>query len=165
MVTMQSNLDRLLGNDWAGTLLQKLLRQKWLCSELMARCERQSEVIHADQSDELLKILDERQVLVDELTKLSGELALFREHWPELQIELTTAQQREIKELADSIQKMVQNVVEKDQIDEIAIQSEQNRVRAKIDNVQIGKISNAAYGQPVHRGYERRTNRFMDEQG
>lgn len=154
-----------LGSNWKNRLFELLDRQQAVCLRLSDRCRKQACILTADRVGDLLAVLSERQELIDELSELGLAMEPYRETWPELLPYLNDDEQNQVRQLVESVQQMVNEVMTRDTQHQRTLRREQSRIRKEMDSVNVGRQSNRAYGRPIHRGIEPITNRFADEQG
>ncbi len=129
------------------------------------RCQQQGEYLTAERSGALLAVLQERQGMIEELNELSMALEPYRAAWPEIWSVLDGTERGEVQEMVRAIQRVVEDVIERDAEDRDLLQREKSRLQDELGSMNTVRDSQRAYGQPVHRGIEPITNRFTDRQG
>ncbi len=154
-----------LGADWRARLFSMLDRQQAVSVALMDRCKQQADYLTAEQAGALLRVLEERQGLIEELNELSVGLEPFRSVWPEIWTVLDGAERDEVQEVVRGVQRVVDDVMERDADDQNSLVAEKSRVQEELGSMNRARDSQRAYGQPVHRGIEPIRNRFTDRQG
>ena len=89
--------DVLARPDWPAFLRRVLSDQRDLCRSLEAMCERQSVLVRGGDTDGLMRVLSQRQALVDRLAELGDEVAPFRAQWETCMASVNASDRAEIE--------------------------------------------------------------------
>jgi len=154
-----------LGATWRADLIDLLERQETVCRELLQRCESQTDLISERRNEELLGLLNERQLLIDELGELAHSLEPFRQSWSQIWQALDENERQLVQERVGAVERIIGRVMTQDSEDQKRIENERDRVRSELDTVATGRTTTRAYGRDANRGVSRVTNRFTDERG
>lgn len=135
-------------NARCAARLERLVeRQHTLFVSLDALGEAQREHIDRDDADGLLRILGERQRLVDELTGIGEESAPLHSRWEELSHALSRERREALRRRIEDLRAIAARVHERDERD----RAELERRRASLADQIIGVVRNkgaiAAYAR------------------
>lgn len=145
----------------ASSLLGTLQEQRNLYQRLKALSERQSSLIAAGQTRQLLQVLSERQTLVESLDTINQRLGPSRNRWAGVARELPEDQRQKLRNLVDEVQSLLQGIIEQDELDRRQLQASQADIGRQLRQVvRTGSAVNAYRSAPVHS-----SARFTDRQG
>ncbi len=150
----------------AGRLRRLLEEQRELCRHLDALGERQESCIAEDDTDALLRVLAERQTLVDRVSAVSGELEPLRKRKDEILAGVSESQRQEVKLVVGELTELAERITRRDDAQRAMLEAKRTRLAEQIAGVNRGRGAVAAYG---HR-YPTATPpapapRFEDRQG
>ena len=111
----------------AQVLLGLVDQQRRLYRALRSLADRQAELVTAGSADGLLKVLADRQRLVDEITKTSSALQPFRQRWDAVCKLLDEQQRSEVAADIAEIDQLQEAIAQRDQRD-----SETLRLRCQV---------------------------------
>lgn len=144
-----------------GRLRGLLDEQEALFVRLEALSKEQSRLVREEATDELLRVLGERQGVVAALERASRELEPFRDRW-ELVLAGARIEQRD--RLAAQVEKLsalAASVAARDDADRRTIEERRDRLAGELAGVGNVRGAMAAYGAP--RG--RPAAKFQDREG
>lgn len=146
---------------WAPRLQRLLDEQRSLATELETLARRQREHIAAGDTDRLLAVLGERQVVIDRLSRVVADFQPFRDHWEELMAALPPARRDAFAAATRDVAGAVERVGERDEEDRRELERRRAGVAAELSSVTRGRSAVAAYGRaPGAPG-----PRFQDREG
>ncbi len=128
-------------------LIELLTRQRALYGQLRDLTKRQTEMIDNTNPQMLLKILADRQRLIDKLTLISRELAPIRAQWNQISENLSDSQRDDVQRLIDETQDLLGEIMSRDREDVEKLGKSRNEVTREIRSVQVGRHVNNAYAR------------------
>jgi len=131
--------------DWAPLLIQALAAQCELCTALQALAERQSVLIRSGDGDALLRVLAERQGLVDQISELNDHVAPYRRQWETCMAAVSPEQRAALDTLVSTLTLAVDAIARQDDADRAALESQRSAISAELTGVVRGKGAVAAY--------------------
>lgn len=152
-------------DNWRADLFRVLDRQREICACLSTLAQKQTKLLGAAHSHDLLSVLAERQTFIDELHDLGRKLDPYRNAWADLPTALGEVEYRRLVKLTDGVLHAVGEIRKVDLRDQEKLRRERDRIRSKIDTVDTGRSSNRAYSRAIQPAGLPRTNRFMDHRG
>lgn len=139
-----------------GDVVDLLRQQRTLYEELGELSARQRTLIAGDQPEELLKILSERQTLVNALARLNMQLGPFRQHWDEVCDALVPRQRELAGKLVAEINELLSTILRRDSEDGALLSARKQLVADAMRENVGGRAANSAYarqaGRPASRG-------------
>jgi hypothetical protein len=126
-------------------LLELLNHQKVLYRRLRLLAERQKALVVQDDAQPLLALLSERQKLVDGLVSLSGQLARYRESWPDFYSKLDAATRGRVSELLEEANSALGMILQSDRRDTAALAARRHQVADRMNAVEAGYRASSAY--------------------
>jgi hypothetical protein len=148
--------------DWAAELIALLDQQRRIYHQLGDLSRQQSQLVSAGDAEPLLSLLGQRQQLIDQLTQLNGRIDPYKRDWPALWAQLDRGDQFRIQQLIDQVQKLLDDIVQQDEKDRVALSAQRQHVADELQQVRHGTAVNRAYGRPTT-GLD--NNRYTDFQG
>lgn len=148
--------------DWAAELISLLDQQRRIYHQLGDLSRQQSQLVSAGDAEPLLSLLGQRQQLIDQLTQLNGRIDPYKRDWPALWAQLDRGDQFRIQQLIDQVQKLLDDIVQQDEKDRVALSAQRQHVSDELQQVHRGTAVNRAYGRPAA-GPD--NNRYTDYQG
>jgi len=133
-------------SGWLPRLSALLDEQCGLCEGLEALSVRQSETIAAGETDALLRILGERQVLIDRVSVVNVMLEPFRARKQEVLARLSVEDRKRLTERVGRISTLVEGVQARDENDRRLLETQRAGVADQIGSVARGRGAIAAYG-------------------
>ncbi|MBC7834738.1 MAG: hypothetical protein H7Y88_06515 [Phycisphaerales bacterium] len=130
---------------WGPRLSRMLARQCELFCELDGLGEPQRELIGAGDTDGLLRLLAQRQALVDEVTRLSNEIEPFRRQWDELMSRLPDGPRAELEHCVLELRGLVDRVCKRDDADRATLEDRRSAITTELSGVSRGRGAVAAY--------------------
>jgi flagellar biosynthesis/type III secretory pathway chaperone len=132
---------------WSPRLTRILDRQCELCHDLDALSGTQSELIVAGDTDGLLRLLAQRQALVDQLMKLSEESEPFRRKWETFMSRLPRAERERLDGRVAELKQLVERIGRRDDADCVALEHQRAAVSEQIGDLGRGRGAVAAYAR------------------
>ena len=127
-------------------LIELLTHQRSLYRKLKVLAERQQALVSHDDTEALLKLLAERQKLVDGLVKLNEQIAPYRQQWSTFFGSLSTERRDEISDLLEEVNTSLGSILKNDARDTAVMNVRRERVSSDIGHVDGGRRATAAYG-------------------
>lgn len=144
----------------AARLVRLVERQHGLFVTLEGLSGRQKAAIDAGDSDELLRVLGERQAIVDQITATGEEIAPFHERWDEMLRALNAEDRSTLSKRVAELQDLSQRVAQHDERDRLALETRRAALVDDIAGVVKSRGAIAAYGGKSPGG-----PRFHDREG
>lgn len=140
-------------------VLPALERQAALYDQLAAFGPKQDELIAGGEGDGLLRLMGERQAVVDELVAVHQGLEDVRQDWEGFLAGLTEGDRAELGERLDRVKELARRVHEQDSQTRQHLDGARDRVRTNMQGVGRGKGAVRAYGGlaarvPIHQDRE-----------
>ncbi len=147
---------------WAHTLIELLEEQRSIYQQLAQLSDEQSNLVAAGDAEALLSLLSHRQALIDRLVDVNGRVEPFKQQWPSLWSELDEDSRQHIRERIDDVKALLDQIVDQDERDRVALASHRNSVSRQLEHLNRGAAVNRAYGPSPAAPAE---SRFTDQQG
>ncbi len=148
--------------DWPIRLLDIINHQRDLYQQLFALGSQQSDFVEVGDAEQLLKVLGQRQHLIDQLQEIGTTLKPFRDAWPATWSRLTPDVKDRITRILDDIQKLIEQIMSKDEEDRVALTQHRSDMADQLQQVGQGTALNRAYQQT---GSNVINNRYADRHG
>jgi hypothetical protein len=123
-----------------------LLCQEELFGRLDALSRRQATLIQADDTDHLLHLLGERQVIIDQIAQTNATLEPFRVRWDAFLQELPQINRDRVKTRLEAVATLAGAIAQRDEIDRRELQSRRDAMANELTKVASGRGAVAAYG-------------------
>ncbi len=139
-----------LGNVhiWLGRLTRLMDDQQQLLQRLDAIGEKQSALIEAVDTQGLLTLLGERQVLIEKVLEIQEELDPFRQRWDELNQSLKADQQEAVAKQIDDLGELMKRVCQRDEHDSMLLSKQRDHLADQLTGVSRGRSALSAYHNP-----------------
>ncbi len=142
-----------------------LERQRWICRAIQNHSATQSAMITNRQTDDLLRVLSQRQELINELMQLGEQLEPYRATWEELLASLDASEKSRIESLTVDVDSLIQTIMKQDMENQEQMITAKDTIKGKITSLNRGKQSNRAYRETVKSPNVLPSNRYMDQHG
>lgn len=152
------------GSESARALLRDrvmpaLERQAALYDQLAAFGPRQDALISQGEGDQLLRLMGERQAVVDELVEVHQSLEGVRQDWDGFVAGLAEDERASLGERLDRVKALAARVHEQDSQTRRQLDGARDQVRSSMQGVGRGKGAVRAYGgtatrMPIHQDRE-----------
>lgn len=123
-----------------------LEQQQGLFTRLDDLSRRQAGLIESDQTDRLLELLAERQVLVDQIATVNASLEPWRARWSTFINELDAGIRERVRLRVEAVSALAQCVAERDEHDRRLLEGRKEAVSVELGHVSRGRGAIAAYG-------------------
>ncbi len=151
---------------WAPRLARILDRQREVYERLELLSLSQAQLIHEDQTDDLLTVLGQRQSLIEQLTALNDELTPFTERWSELSVRLSERHRDDLRRRFDDVGRLVDSITRRDEADRRALEARRSSVGSELQSLTRTKGAVAAYARAQSPGVRESPDpRFQDRRG
>ena len=132
----------------AARLTPLLDRQLELFRRLDALSQLQSGLIAADDTDRLLGVLAERQVVVDQIGDANDQLEPIRARWEVVLASLGAPERRDITAQIEALARLAASISDRDESDRLQLEQRRDAVAGELKGVSRGRAALGAYGQP-----------------
>ncbi|HYE03029.1 MAG TPA: hypothetical protein VD963_07315 [Phycisphaerales bacterium] len=130
---------------WGPRLERLLAEQRQAAGELRELARRQRGLIDQNQTDGLLALLAERQVVVDRLADLSRQAEPFGRGWAAYASQLPSERRARVERLAEEVAELIGLVAKSDQTDRVLLEERRSGLAAELSAVGRGRGALAAY--------------------
>lgn len=157
--------ERLLAQEpgaWLPRLTRLLDEQATLCAGLEALSVRQSATLDGADTDALLRILAQRQTILDRVTVINRALAPFRARKEELLARLGPPDRERVARTVGAIAAHVDSVRVRDDQDRRTLERMRTAVADELASLSRARGAAAAYAPPAHASP---APRFQDRRG
>jgi len=103
-----------LQHDWADGLVELLDNQRRIYLRLRELSIEQAEFVASGEADALLKVLSDRQQLIDQLTQINGRIEPFKQDWPSMWRKLDDDTRSRVETLIGQVQGLLELIVAQD---------------------------------------------------
>ena len=141
--------------DIRTRVIDLLTQQRLLYRQLRELAQQQTSLIDGSDPEMLLKVLAGRQRLIDKLTAIDRELVPIRADWQKIAARLSNTQRQEVQFLVTEVEKILGEILIRDEKDTKRLSGRQQQVVAKIQSASTGKRMNQAYRQDNKYGQSR----------
>lgn len=135
-------------------LIEMLTRQRDLYRSLDGLSDKQQQIIAEGQAEQLLGVLSERQVIVDHLTQINGELAPLRHRMSEIAEAAPAGRREALRSRVDEVQQLLASIIERDEEDRQSLEASKSQV-----GKQLGQVSTAPAAINAYRANAYAANR------
>lgn len=154
------------GGGEAGRLRRLLEEQRELCRSLDVLGVQQETCIEADDTDGLLRVLAERQSIVDRVSVVSAELEPLRVRKDEIFANISEDQRAEVKLVVGELNELAERITRRDDAQRVMLEAKRARLAEQIAGVNRGRGAVAAYAnRPTGYAPPPARPRFEDRQG
>ncbi len=126
-------------------LIALLSQQCDLYERLRDLAERQGGMITGDRPDMLLTVLQERQTIVQALTRLNEQLGPYRRSWEIVYGDLKTPQKQQAGDLVKRINDLLGGILKTDDRDRATLAARKQAVANELSGLSGGRLANAGY--------------------
>lgn len=137
--------------EWAPRLEAILDEQRRICERLEqltlrpAGDQREGEEIPSD-TGELLRVIGERQSLVDQLTTLNAELEPYRREWEWCMGRLEAPCREKMEQRVRELGALVDRIWARDEADRAVLERQRSAVSSELTGISRGRVAMSAYG-------------------
>jgi len=128
------------------SLLTLLRHQRTLHRQLRILSERQRSLVSQDDTETLLKMLAERQRLVDGLVELNARLAPYRSCWTTFYAGLDETCRKEVSELLEEVNGSLAAILQSDRKDTATLTARRQSMAGRVAAFDAGSRAITAYG-------------------
>jgi flagellar biosynthesis/type III secretory pathway chaperone len=141
-----------------------LRRQHALYVQLRDLSEQQRSSLEEGSTQDLLTVLSQRQSVVDDLSETASALAANGGQWNQYLGELPDRERDELRELVADVQRLAEEVMQRDEHDQSQLRSMRQRVGGELRGLHAGHAAANAYrgGAAGTQAPPPRTPRFAD---
>lgn len=129
-----------------GELVALLDQQIDLYGTLDELSKRQHGVVETDDTDALLRVLSERQQVIDRIGGLAQRLAPYRADWDRSVGQLSDDERARIRGRLDELAVIMEQIARRDELDRDVIEQRRSSVGAELSGLKRGGSALAAYG-------------------
>ncbi|QQE11183.1 hypothetical protein JD969_17040 [Planctomycetota bacterium] len=134
-----------------AAVVKLLTRQRDLYKRLSEFSAQQAACVESGETEELLKVLSQRQYLVDALTKLNTELQPYRARWDEISGAMNGAVKLQVNGLVDEVERLLSEMLKRDDETQKKLELAKAEVGKKIHQTKkVGQVANAYRGAAMN---------------
>lgn len=131
--------------DEVQALIDLLEQQKSLYGSLQSLSARQQAIIEQGDTEQLLAVLSERQVLVDQLTGINKQVAPLRSRMSEISASASETKRKSLRALVDDVQAMLQAIIDRDEQDRRVLEASKASVGQQLQKIKTAPAAMNAY--------------------
>lgn len=131
----------------AELLVTLLEHQRTLHRQLRVLSDRQRSLVAEDDAETLLRLLSERQRLVDGLVNLNARLAPYRAQWTHFYESLDEDCRRRVALLLEEVNGSLAAILKSDGKDTATLTAKQQSIAGRLAAFDAGSRASAAYGK------------------
>ncbi|MEL7088622.1 MAG: hypothetical protein AAGL98_09325, partial [Planctomycetota bacterium] len=102
-------------------------------------------IIAQGQTEQLLAVLSERQVIVDQLTQTNDQIAPLRGRMSEIAQAAPNDRREQLRGLVAEVQGLLESIIQRDEADRQTLESSKARVSQELSNVNTAPAAINAY--------------------
>ena len=136
---------RQAGCEPAEDVLALLTEQCALCRQLSGLGDRQRSLIAANQPEELLEVLGQRQQIIDRLGNLSERIRPYQQDWARVRSHLDRDDGRRADELVSELNTHLAGILAGDKADAELLASRRLQTGLDMTRLKTTRIAGAAY--------------------
>ena len=145
-----------------GQLYQQLASLGDQQTKIVASDLGSDDLAGADATEQLLRLLAQRQQLIDQIAATHDQLAPYRADWPAFWQALSEQDRCRIGPLVDQVEQLLAGIIKQDDQDRQTLQQAQSRAGAELK--QLAAAGNAVNAYKPTMSAEN-INRFTNQQG
>ena len=130
----------------ARMLADQLEKQSEICLGIKRLSERQQNLVAERKEDELLRLLSDKQELMNKHQNLFAKTQVLRDKWDGVRNRARPESQAKVEGAWERLKTILNEVVALEDASRGLLQEQQNRLSMDIGKIQRGKIANKAYG-------------------
>lgn len=144
----KNNFDAAMGDaqEWAPRLASILDEQIRVCTELDRLSSEQGEQIRGGDTGALLRVLGERQEMVDRLMELNGAFEPFRREWETCMARLPSSEREARQGAMRQLNELVDRIWARDEADRVELEQQRAVVSSELSGLSRGRVAMNAYG-------------------
>ena len=143
---MTATADEALGIEERTDQLLALLEEQRDCyRQLKQLSENQRRLITDRNPEALLKVLADRQRLVDRLVALNASLAPFRREWADTHMQMPPERRQRVQRTLDDINTLLGSILVTDAEDSRMLTARRESIRQEMKEAAAGRMANSAY--------------------
>jgi hypothetical protein len=132
--------------EWAPRLEAILAEQRRVCGLLEQLSAQQGEQIRAGETGALLRVIGERQELVNQLSRLNAELEPYRREWDWCMGRLATDERERMEHAVRELGGQVDRIWARDEADKAELEQQRAAVSSELTGISRGRVAMSAYG-------------------
>jgi len=148
--------------DTGSELIHLLTQQRLLYRQLKELTAKQSSLVDGADPEMLLRVLGDRQRLLDKLSAIDRRLQPIRKDWRQIAGNLPAAQKAEAQRLIGQVREILGEIITRDRHDSEALSSRQQKIAGEIRAASAGKKVHKAYAQSAPAGQDRHFDTTME---
>jgi hypothetical protein len=131
-----------------------------LFTRLDALSKRQGSLVEAESTDDLLKVLTERQTVIETIESVARELQPFRDQWDSVLARANTEQRDRFSVQIDRLSDLAAQVAARDDADRQLMERRRDALAGELAGTGKARGAVAAYGSPP----PQRVAKFQDRE-
>ena len=139
----------------SSDVIALLVKQRDLYSKLKALAFMQRELVERSNPELLLKVLGNRQKIINQLTAIDSKLKPIREKWKVISEGFNDNERAEVNKLVDDVKRILEDIMTRDKQDTETLTEKKNQIANELKKVRTCKQMNNAYKSTVNTGGSR----------
>ncbi|MBN2841724.1 MAG: hypothetical protein JXM68_01455 [Sedimentisphaerales bacterium] len=140
------------GKNMAVEVLTLLARQKELYGRLRNLAFTQRELVLRSDPEMLLKVLANRQKIINQLTLVDTQLRPIRESWQEIASGFSEVQRKQVNVLVDDVKKCIEEILSRDKDDSEKLEEKKEEIAVELKKVRTCRQMSKVYQNVVDAG-------------
>lgn len=140
-------------------MLDLLIQQRDLYRQLGQLTDKQRGAIDSQLPEDLLRILGDRQRLINQLTEINEQLEPFRGQWDQIRRTIPAVRRQRISQLVDEVGELLSEILKQDASDCDLLEQRTSECQGDAMTASVGQKINAAYAVEC---YTQPQPRFVD---
>jgi hypothetical protein len=149
-------------SDWIATLADSLDRQSVLYDQLDRLSEQQGDLLEPEFADTLLRLLADRDRIIQQLVALNAESRPLVRRWNESDAPATDAQRDQIRGVLEHIEACMARITQRDAACFATLQTNRDKVANELAGASNARSAVSAYARA---GSNAPRPRFQDQEG
>ncbi len=129
----------------ADEVIGLLTRQRELYGRLKGLAYMQRELVENNDPEMLLKVLANRQKIINQLTAVDKQLKPIRANWKEVSGKFSELERQRVNMLVDEVKKTIEEILSRDKADTDALTVKKDQVATELKKVRTCRQMSNAY--------------------
>lgn len=161
-MTAPTNRHLSASTDWIAALVDSLEQQRTLYDQLDRLSQQQADLLEPDYADTLLRLLADRDEVIQQLVALNAESKPLVRRWNDTSEPATDAQRSTIRASLEDINAAMARITERDAACFTTLQTNRDKIAKELSGTSNARSAVSAYAKT---GNNAPRPRFQDQEG